>query len=523
MRLFAPLNQDLIPSLQNIEISSTFQIPFFQIVGLPSLEVSEARERVRAAMDASGYEFPRRRIILNLSPSSVRKRGTGLDLPMALGVLAAGETDDQIRILAWGELGLDGNIRSVGQALRTLYCAWSHEIPHLLTSVEDISVMEYWIPLIYESKVFDHPPPILHAIGNLKSAWETCEKIKKGFAPLKADYSNPIKIKDSEPFSTELLPLSPSLERTVGLAASGFHHLLILGPKGVGKSRVLDWLIQSIPPLDSKTQIDHRLLAELLDCDPKSRFLHHPAVRKVSSHAKPAALLGSAGTVIRPGEFSLAHGGLLIADELPEWPRDSRESFREPLETGVITITRVLGSCALPARFALAATGNLCPCGGWPNDLPQPEHREGAPAPISCDCSLLQRKNYLRKLSGPILDRIDLVRIVSSAQLGSANPDLLKQLQARVIRTRGTMIERWGGVPGQISAGHLESLLRKYPWIKKSLDGDLSSSLRGRHKLFRLVLTISAWDQCESPNLAHLTEARSYRPERLGSLGGTPA
>ena len=214
--------------------------------------------------------------------------------------------------------------------------------------------------------------------------------------------------------ASKLLPLSPSLKRAVSVAALGQHHLLLIGAKGVGKSHAMEWLIQLQPECSDALKIHRALLSELVQSD--SSLSSHVPIRRVSPNVRPSALIGSAtSSWIRPGEFSLAHGGLLIADEFPEWPRDSREALREPLERGQITLTRAKGTVEFPARFSLAANGNFCPCGGWPPDHPVPiEFQNSGRKLPRCTCSHRSRNDYRARLSGPILDRMDMVLIVGS-------------------------------------------------------------------------------------------------------------
>jgi magnesium chelatase family protein len=237
---------------------------------------------------------------------------------------------------------------------------------------------------------------------------------------------------------------------------------------------------------------------------------------------RPAALIGRAETWgVRPGEFSLAHGGLLLADELPEWQRDSREALREPLERGFVTLTRARQSVELPARFTLAANGNLCACGGWPPELPSP--LESAAGKIAhCTCTPRSRALYLARLSGPVLDRLDLVGI-SARQGERANqvdaPKRLSELRKQVERSRARAIAQWGKLPTRMGGAELEALLETRKEWKDALDPAKFASLRTRHKILRVALTLAAWDGLDEPTQASFVEAAFYRPERYGLPG----
>ena len=396
MRIGAPLNHEPVPFLQWVEIASTLQLPGFHLVGLPNTEVSEARERVRASIEASGFEFPKRRLTLNLSPAYIRKRGTGLDLAIALAVIqSSSEAPPPNRaIVAWAELGLDGRLKPVGQTLRAVYSCWKAGPTLLIVSAEEERSAEEALQLIRTADSFKGDMEI-RGVRTLREAWELLA-ILRANEPL--PYSGPgtetlSPLKPPDMSRSPLLSLPAGLERVICAAAAGAHHVLLLGPRGTGKSHALEWLSALQPEPAPEMHLRQRLLAELRQSWSTPQIA---PVRRVASQVKPAALLGSvsAGT-IRPGEFSLADGGLLIADEFPEWHRDSRECLREPLERGSITLARSHGMIELPAQFALAANGNLCPCGGWPPELPLPPEFETLRAP-RCRCGYRERTQYLR-------------------------------------------------------------------------------------------------------------------------------
>jgi magnesium chelatase family protein len=522
-----------MPLLQQIEVATFFQLPSFQIIGLPGPEVAEAKERVRSAIEASQMEFPRKRVILNLSPASIRKRGTGLDLAMALAVLALGDSWD-VHLAAWGELGLDGKVKAAGQLTRTLYAAWQGQVTYLLLSRDEYEKAASALRWIGESHELSGTPPILVPVTSLEEAWQLIAQrelesfrttrieganLNQGFAEQTSVESpagtSPKNSPRAEEGGSSLLTLSPFLERMIGVAAAGQHHFFLLGPRGTGKSHALEWFIAVHPPVSPADRLHHHLLAELAESSSRTHSDgDNLPIRRVSSQVRPAALIGGANSVqIRPGEYSLAHGGILIADELPEWPRDSRESLREPLERGKVTLSRVQGSLELSARFLLAANGNLCPCGGWPLQMPVTIKKLSR-----CRCTLTARQNYLAKLSGPILDRMDMIVLFTEPPVPQ-NADTLASerlqfLLKKVLATQKFLKARWGNIPGRLSGADLEALVRKYPNWNKLLDDLNFISLRSRHKILKLALTLSAWDEADSPSPSHFMEAFFYRPER---------
>jgi magnesium chelatase family protein len=519
MKFAAPLNHEPIPSLQWIEVATSFQIPSFQIIGLPGPEVSEAKDRVRSAIESVGLEFPKRKVVVNLSPAHIRKSGTGIDLGVALAVLgcrnALPEITDNLKIIAWGELGLDGQVKPAFHLTRVLFAAVREGVDLVLVSRDEMRSAEQALLRVKSALCDTTFAPKLVPVTNLGEAWALLNRLPslpESRSSKIFDAVEPPKPKNST--SPHLLPISDSLKRIIGVCASGRHHLMILGSKGSGKTRALEWLQAVLPTATPETALAQEMLSEV---DRKQQAGISP-VRKVSSSCRPAALMGSVSlSGVRPGEFSLAHGGLLVADEFPEWHRDSREALREPLERGFISLTRASASVELPAQFIFAATGNLCACGGWPRDLPIPIEWNSK-VHDSCRCSELQRRAYLSKLSGPILDRIDLLMLLSQAPPDSkrSGDEMTEELREKCEKTQKHCIRSWGKPPGEIQALELEYFLRENLHWDQALKKLKLTSLRSRHKILRIALTLGAWDGQPEPSASHFTEASLYRPERFG-------
>lgn len=537
--IFAPLHTEPHPLLQKIEVASFFQLPGFQIIGLPNPEVTEAKERIRAAIESSGIEFPKRKIIVNLSPASVRKRGTGIDLAMALAILGQNIRDER-KFAAWGELGLDGAVKPAGQLTRALYACWEKGVSDLICAREELAEAQEAVSRLKDAELFKTEYcPKIHPASTLEEAWAVLQPdaIPSGeaIAPppgiphsiTAADSSKSHQAAEEEErvktSSLHLLPLHPTLEKLVGISSAGHHHLLLLGSRGSGKSHALEWLIALQPKTDPKDALEHCLLQELS----AQRVGFQPGVRRVSSQVRPAALIGGANSAcIRPGEFSMAHGGILIADELPEWFRDSREALREPLERGKITLTRTQGALELPARFLFAANGNFCPCGGWPNQLPVPSEWQAEKQKLPrCKCPPQAAHRYLQKLSGPLLDRLDLIALVpppvkreysTSLHPSVERKDPLKHLLKRVKATRERLEGNWGALPGLLPASKVESIIQDLS--QQNLlpyQQTLPNSLRTRHKVARLALSFAAWREAKQPGPSDWAEANLYRPEQF--------
>ena len=499
----APLQHSLVPEPQQIEITSCFQIPAFHIVGLPSPEVSEAKERVRSAIEASGYSFPRRRIVINLSPAYLKKAGTGLDLPMALAVLSHSQPETtKSQVIAWGEVGLQGELRSAGGVARALFLAFQEQIPMVVLPIEDQEeVKNNWPLILSKFQGIDFEPEV-HLVTTLKEAWESYiyGDARTLWKYPKAEPST----NDSEKSpSSHLLPLSRRLERTLICSLAGRHHLLLLGPKGTGKSRLSEWLETLFAGPDSSEQLTHALLSELSLLQG-----NHSAFRRVGTNVKSQALIGAIhGNRIIPGEYALAHGGVLVADELCEWPRDARESLRLPLEDEQVILRRAQGAAVFPARFLFFGTANLCPCGEF----------DGTNEQGKCECKPHQRENYLKRLSGPVLDRIDLVTQVTSdfRTDGIVNGSgKVEELKERIKTIQKLAQARLGDLPGQLEAARIEELITKDP-LKPDFERLTASfSLRSRHKIYRVALTLGLLDGVPYPGIHHWQEAACYRADR---------
>ena len=491
-------------------------------------------------------------MVLNLSPAHIRKRGTGLDLAMALAILnlppqnKPNRTQANLSIAAWGELGLDGTVKSVGQLTRTLYACWKEGIKAVFVPKSDYTPALHAIKTIQESEEFSSQPPFLIPVHTLLEAWiilkdgSFLSHSRKDFPDEDPDdYSRKDAVLNTRQKSnSDLLPLSPSFERVIGTVASGRHHLLLLGPRGVGKTHLLDWLAWIHPSITPVEKLRRTLLSELGqfsdDSDPSVYSSQQVPVRKISSQVRPGALIGGLTALnLRPGEFSLAHGGILIADELPEWSRDSRESLREPLEKGQVLLTRAKRSHSLPAQFLLAANGNICPCGGIPIEyLRNPQHNADPHSrrPAICQCSFSARKAYLSRLSGPILDRIDILLFIreipqeksqdrsqETPPLPYSNADLLKE---KVQTVNEELQKNWGKAPGILSSAEIELILNKELSLKENLQTTSFISLRSRHKISRIALTLAAWDGAVVPSRSHFLEASFYRPEQIDLFNG---
>jgi magnesium chelatase family protein len=504
MKIYSFLSQGTEIQAIEVQVHLRFQIPSFQILGLAGPEIQEARERIIAAFNSSEIDFPKKKLIVNLAPSDVKKKGTGHDLAMALGILAKKEEYSSLfeegkNYYAWGSLGLDGCVGAAGKmaSLLELICADLDPKVLFLTKEDAISFkeLENWrkehqlnIPKKMELKV----------IHSLRDVLE-----EKNLSPA-------IPIKHKEVSTPDLLPLQPQQERLLDISIIGRHHTLILGPKGVGKSQLLKWYQWLSPECDP-----HKTWKRFLYEDSSKISSSLPGVfpmRSVHAQVKPSHLLGSWNTHgFKAGELSLAHGGILVADEFLEWHRDAKECLREPLQNKKTTITRVQGTTEIECDFQLIATGNLCPCGGLPSQFQKMNNT------TPCKCHPRKVLEYLDKISGPIADRIDMISIFHQECISLPDVFTQKITEDAIQKKKQFLLERqqfaiqiFGSIPSELSVRWLENNLPNDPDFENILKAK-TNSLRARHKALRLARTIQALEEEESLKIEHLFEALSFK------------
>ena len=492
------------PELITVDYSSRFQIPGFQILGLPAPEIQEARDRISSSFLSSGFELPKKKILVNLAPASVKKSGTGHDLAIALKILSETlELDWPPYALAWGELGLDGSIRSAGKIAHLIELLIHHfkGDAHSLILLSPHDHSEFGRLIRWRSQA-GLPNPPLYRVYRLSHLKDLPEVLKS--SPPPCDLEPPGRSHAPGNHSVvHLLPLPAIQERIVKIGSIGRHHVLVLGPKGVGKSNSFDWFKQLSAPPPASLQWERALFQEGRNEQPHFDVPY----RQVHAQVRPSHLLGSYGSQgYRAGELSLSHGGILFADEFMEWPRDSKECLREPLQTKRLLLTRVKGTLEAKCDVQLIASGNLCHCGGFPARL----KTYGYSSKLKCRCSEPEVRSYLQKLSGPILDRVDLIALFTEVpEPVPSQKRSISEIKSEIERAREYSRNRFHALPAEIPPHEIEKWVPRNGPIPKILSE--LGSLRARHKVMRVALSIQALEGASELREEHVLESRTYR------------
>lgn len=486
------------PAVQ-VEVHLANGLPGFTLVGLADTEVKEARERVRAALANSGFAFPHnKRITVNLAPADLPKESGRFDLPIALGILAAdGQLDAQrlARHEFAGELSLAGELRPVRGAL-ALALALRNQRPEHTLVLPAASAREAALVHGLDVRMAEHLLDVVSAMA-------------RGAQVPALPNAQPMAVTASAP-GPDLRDVKgqAAAKRALEVAAAGGHSLLMLGPPGSGKSMLAQRLPSLLPPMDEEDALASAALQGLgpRGLDP-STFGQRP-VRAPHHTASAVALVGG-GSPPRPGEISLAHGGVLFLDELPEFARTSLEALREPLECGRITISRAARQAIFPARFQLVAAMNPCPC-GWLG--------AGAGSGHHCRCTPDHVTRYQARISGPLLDRIDMQVEVLAAMpgemLAEADGDASGVVAERVARARTRQLDRQGVVNAELVAGQIDEICALDAATARFAEQAalrLGWTGRSLHRVLKLARTMADLGGAAAIGTAHLAEAIQLR------------
>lgn len=480
-----------------VEVDLSSGLPGCQIVGLPDSTVQEARDRLRSAIRNSGFEFPVRRITINLAPADVKKEGSGFDLSMALGILEASgqitRADSLENFLIVGELGLDGSVRPVPGILAMASLTQTATGPKkMIVPLEN----SHQALVFQDAKVWG-VQSLQQAVGVLSGDLQPLEGNKKWQA------------EDGWPFDFKHVKGQQNAKRVLEIAAAGNHNLLFIGPPGSGKTMLSQRLPGILPSPCFEEALEVSKLQSIVGgLTGENDFIKQRPFRAPHCSISYAGMVGG-GNPVRPGELSLAHRGVLFMDELPEFRRDVLEALRQPLEEKYVTVVRLSGSVAYPADFLLVGAMNPCPCGFY-GDIMQ-----------ACICRPAERLHYRKRISGPILDRIDLHvevgRLPHESLSSSKDSEDSKSIKKRVQKARDIQARRFQ-CPQKTNSRMNPTELEKY--CRLSLDAQellkkayekLHFSARGYTKILKIARTIADLDNTREIQMLHLAEALQYR------------
>lgn len=483
----------------DVEVDTGLGLPSYDIVGLPDTAVKESKERVRSAIKNSGYKFPSNKITINLAPANVKKAGANFDLPIAIAILASSGVVTSIKykeFIIIGELSLDGGVRPVMGILPALI------------SARELGFKNFIVPKLNEKEASYIDGINVYAVSNLSETVSFLNNELNLEPVSKAVWKGEQSDKITEDFCR--VKGQALVKRAMEIAVSGGHNIIMVGPPGAGKTMIARCVPSIMPNLtfDEALEITkiHSIAGEL---DYSRGVVSSRPFRSPHHTASTVALTGG-GKDAKPGEVSLASNGVLFLDELPEYSRSTLETLRQPLEDGVITVSRASGTYEYPANFMLVASMNPCPCGNY-----------GVSGAV-CTCSPSAIQNYLKRLSGPLLDRIDLkidVERVTFLDITSkSTEEPSSEIKKRVDKARQIQNERFKGTNIHTNAKMNSKMINEYCKLDSQSEKLMELafekyhiSARGYTRLLKVARTIADLDGSKDIQQNHIAEALAYR------------
>ncbi len=487
--------------LVQVEADSARGLPAFVISGMPDTACKQAPDRIKAAAGNGDLELPTQRIMVNLSPAALPKQGSGFDLAIAVAVLTAAGTVDAALVddvVHLGELGLDGSVRAVPGVLPAVLAASEAGIRQVVVP-RDNAAEAALVPGVEIVPV--------RTLGEIVHRYDLLHRrrpVPVAEIPT-ATAADPPKVPDLADIAGQ-----HEARHAIEVAAAGGHHLQMIGPPGAGKTMLAERMAGILPPLERAQSLEVTAIHSVLGALTDEVLIERPPFVAPHHSATGPSIIGGGSGRVRPGAASQAHGGVLFLDEAPEFKRDVLDSLRQPLESGHVRVARADRTVTYPARFQLVLAANPCPCGR--------NYGKG----MSCTCSPLVRRNYLSRLSGPLLDRVDVqlqVQPVTRLTLVDGGGESSAEVAARVREARDRQARRWDGCRWSLNSQVPGPVLRRGDWrlpseTTRDLDAALETgalTLRGYDRCLRLAWTLADLHDLDRPGPSELGEALCLR------------